>query len=110
MRIRTAAKRPMIFSLRLLDREIVDGCVAKAHQAIVPKLPILIAIGAKPILGIIVPFVSEPHRDAIAGVSPEFLDQPVVEFFRPLPLQKLNNFLPSAWKLGAISPTRVDCV
>jgi hypothetical protein len=44
MHIRAAAKRPMIFSLRFLDREIVDAGVAKPHQAMVAKLPILIAI------------------------------------------------------------------
>ena len=39
--------------------------------------------------GIIVPFVGETHRNAIAVVSPKFLDQSVVQLFRPLPRQKL---------------------
>ena len=74
MRIWTAAERPMIFSLRLLDREIVDGCVAKTHQAIVIELPVLIAIGAEPISGVIVPFVGKAHGNAISRVSPELFD------------------------------------
>ena len=45
MRIGPAAKRPMIFSFRFLDWEIVDACVAKSHQAIAIKLPVLIAVG-----------------------------------------------------------------
>src|SRR6266550_5438760 len=110
MRIRTAPKWPMIFSLRFLDREIVDAGMAKPHQAMVTKLPILIAIRAEPIPGIIVPFVGEAHGNAIPGVSPEFFDKPVVQFFRPLALQKLDDLLPSVRKLGAVSPTRVDCV
>src|SRR6266436_6672747 len=110
MRVRTAPKWPMIFSLRFLDREIIDACVAKLHQAMVTKLPILIAVRAKPIPGVIVPFVGETHGNAIPGVSPELFDQPVVQLFRPLARQKLDDFLSSIWKLGAISPTRVDCV
>ena len=34
--------------------------------------------------GIIVPFVGETHRNAIAVVSPKFLDQPVVQLLRAL--------------------------
>src|SRR5207244_11816991 len=71
MRIGPAAKRPMIFSFRLLDWEIVDACLAKPHQTIVAKLPILIAIRAKPLPRVVVPFVSEAHGNAVPGVSPE---------------------------------------
>src|SRR6266699_2071613 len=110
MRIRTAPKRPMILTLRLLDREIVDAGMAKPHQAMVTKLPILIAIRAEPIPGIIVPFVGEAHGNAIPGVSPEFFDKPVVQLFRPLARQKLDDLLSSIRKLSAISPARVDRV
>ena len=76
----------MIFSLRLFDREIVDGSVAKPHQAMIIKLPVLIAIGAEPIPGVIVPFVGEAHRDAIFGVTPKFFNKPIVHLLRPLTL------------------------
>src|SRR5204863_7719041 len=42
--IRAAPKRPMIFSLRLLDRQIVDAGVATPHQTMIIKLPILITV------------------------------------------------------------------
>ena len=60
--------------------------------------------------GIIVPFVGEPHRNAIAIVRPKFLDQPVVQFFRPLPCEKFDDLLPPVGKFSAISPVRVDGV
>ena len=82
MRIGPAAKRPVIFSFRLLDWEIVDASVAKSHQTIVAKLPILIAIRAEPIPRVVVPFVSEAHGNTISGVCPELFDEPVVQLFR----------------------------
>ena len=110
MRIGPPAKRPMIFSFRFFDRKIVDRCVSKAHQAIVAKLPILVAIGAKPISRVVVPLVGEPHRNTISSVSPQLFDEPIVQLLRPFTFQKLNDFLPSTRKLGAISPARVDGV
>src|SRR4029077_10815801 len=56
------------------------------------------------------PFVSEAHCDAISIVGPKFLYQPVVELFRPLAFQKLNDLLPPIGKFAAISPARVDCI
>src|SRR6202040_3211390 len=44
------------------------------------------------------------------SVSPELFDEPVVQLFRPLALQKLNDLLSSMRKLSAISPARVDSV
>src|SRR5260370_16073159 len=110
MRIRPAAKRPMIFSFRFLDWEIVDARVAKSHQTIVATLPILISIRAEPIPGVVVPFVSEAHGNTISGVCPELFDEPVIQFFGPFAFQKLNDFLSSAKKLRSVSPARIDCV
>src|SRR5689334_9501090 len=59
---------------------------------------------------VIVPLVSKPYGDPIAGKRPEFLDEPVVQLFRPLPLKKLNDLLASIRKFGAIPPARVDCI
>src|SRR6267143_5515449 len=107
MRIRTAPQRPMILTLQLFDRQIVDRCVAQPHQAMVIKLPILITVGAKPIAGVIVPFVGETDRNAIAVMSPKLFNQPVVQLFRPFALQELDDLLAPLGKLGAISPARV---
>ena len=45
--------------------------------------------------GIIVPFVGEPYRNAIAVVCPKFLDQSVVQLFRKV----LDRYMdgPVAW-------------
>src|SRR6266853_2670645 len=106
MRIGPAAKRPMIFSFRLLDWEIVDGRVAKSHQTIVAKLPILIAVGAEPIPGVVVPFVSEAHGNTISGVCPELFDEPVIQLFGPFAFQKLDDLLPSPERIRPFSPAR----
>ena len=60
--------------------------------------------------GIIVPFVSEAHRDAIAVVRPKFLDQPIVQFSGPLPCEKFDDLLSPVRKFSAISPARIDGV
>src|SRR5882757_7699138 len=63
-----------------------------------------------PVTRIIMPFVGETHRDAIAVVRPKFLDQPVIQFFRPLSGEKFDDLLPSVRKFSTISPVRVDGV
>src|SRR6266480_228759 len=100
MVIWTATKWPMILALRLFNRQVINGCKPKLHQAIAIKLPVLVAIRAEPVSGVIVPFVSEPHGDAVFVVSPELFDQPVVEFFGPLAFQELHDLGPSSRELG----------
>ena len=64
----------MKLALRLFNRQVVDACKPPSHQATIVKLPILVAIRAKPIPGIVVLFVGKANGDAIFGVSPELLD------------------------------------
>src|SRR4029079_15625526 len=72
--IRTPAERPMIFSLRFFDWKIVNAGVPAQHQSVLIKFPVLVAVRAEPMSGIIVPFTGETHRDAIAVVGPQFFD------------------------------------
>src|SRR4051795_7681399 len=60
--------------------------------------------------GIIMPFVGETHRDAIAVVRPEFFDEPVVQLSRPFASEKFDDLLSPDRKFGSISPLRVDGV
>src|SRR5204863_5790921 len=60
--------------------------------------------------GIIVPFVGETHRNAIAVVRPQFLDQAVVQFSRPFPCEKFDDLLTPVREFSAISPARIDGV
>src|ERR1700730_3564583 len=87
MIIRTAPERPVIFALRLLDWPIVDGSKPQAHQPVLIELPILIAIRAKPIPGVIAPFIAKAHGDTVSLERPKLLDQPIVQLFLHLRLR-----------------------
>src|ERR1700733_4196682 len=52
--------------------------------------------------------IGEAYRDAVTRKCPQLLDQAVVQFSRPLPLQESDNLLSSGWELGAVSPPRID--
>ena len=114
-------------SLCFGDGDVVDGGVAFAHQTIVVKSPVLVAVGAEPCAAFALVLVDEAHRDATLRMRPEFLDQPIVPLVRPLLTQKLFNFLPKMTRIGitrlsafeelaAVAPLRVlavgerDCV
>ena len=56
---------------------------APAHQAVLIELPKLIAIGAKPVAAVVMPFVGEPHRHPVVAKPPQLLDEPVVELLVP---------------------------
>ena len=56
-------------------KQIVNAGDAQAHQAVGVELPVLVAMAAKPLAAVIVPFIGEPHRDAVLAKGPELLDQ-----------------------------------
>src|ERR1700693_2302009 len=95
MIIRTAPWCPVILALRLLDRQIVDGSKPQAHQPVLIELPILIAIRAKPIPGVIVPFIGKAHGDTVSLERPKLFDQSIVQLLRPFAPEKRNDLLPS---------------
>jgi hypothetical protein len=74
----------MVFPLALLDGQIVDARDSGAHQTVLVKFPIFIAVAAEPMSAVVTPFVGEAHSDAVLLKCPEFLDQPVVELATPL--------------------------
>src|SRR6266404_507447 len=104
MIIRTAPWYPVILALRLLDWQIVDGSKPPAHQPVLIELPVLIAIRAKPISGVIVPFIGKAHCDTAPLERPKLFDQPIVELFRPFSSEKHDDIFPSVHKFRAISP------
>src|SRR5258708_30706379 len=77
MIVRAAAERPAKLSFGFLDRQIVDACDATLHQALFVELPVLVAVGAKPVSRIVVPLVGEAHRNARFVQRPQFLEQSV---------------------------------
>src|SRR4051794_368175 len=105
-----AAAVPMEFALGFIDWSIVDAGVAMQHQAMLVELPVLIAVSAKPVAGIVVVFVGEAHCDPVVGERPELLDQAIVEFAIPLAGEKLYDLVAPFEDFGAITPFAVDGV
>src|ERR1700720_2928467 len=104
MIIRTAPWCPIILALRLLDWQIVDGSKPQAHQPVLIELPILIAVRAKPIAGVIVPFIGKARGDAVSLERPKLFNQPIVQLFRPFAFEKRDDLFPSVHKFRAVSP------
>jgi hypothetical protein len=84
--------------------------VNRGHEAIVIKLPVLIAVGAVPATRVVVPFISGAYRDALPVERPQFLDEPVVQLLGPLAREKSNDFVSSVDKLRAVPSSRIDRV
>src|SRR5579872_4781747 len=89
------------------DGNVVDAGLAATHVAVLVELPLLVAVSAEPIAGIVVPLVLEAHSDVILVECPELFDQAIVEFLGPLAPQKRDDRLASLKELGAIAPAAV---
>src|SRR5262245_49860562 len=104
----TPAEWPVIFALAILDRQVVDAGDAPPHQAVLVELPVLVAIAAKPVAGIVVPFICKAHGDPIVTKHPDFLDQPIIELAIPFAREKRLDLLAAVNELGAVAPDAVD--
>lgn len=70
MIIRAAPQWPVEQALFWLDRQIVDAGKAPLHEALLVEFPILVAVTTEPQSGIVMPFISKAHGDAIVGKGP----------------------------------------
>ena len=104
MIVGTATEEPVIFALAILDRQVVDAGDAPPHQAVVVELPVLVAVAAKPVAGIVVPFIGEAHGDPVVAERPHFLDQPIIELAIPFAREKRLNRLAAVNELGTVAP------
>src|ERR1700730_3256850 len=105
---RSRARRgPVKAAVLLRNRDIVDAGFAPAHQAVLVELPLLVAVGAMPLPGIVMPFVLKPHRDAVLIERPEILDQAVLMLFRPFAGEERDDGGAAFEKLGAVAPAAV---
>ena len=66
--------------LVLFDRQIVNAGKTFLHQSVFVKLPILVAIGTKPVAILILIFIFKPNGNAITAVSPILFSEFVVKF------------------------------
>src|SRR5580700_2842003 len=104
MIIRTSPYCPMVLALGLLDWQIVDRSKPQAHQPVLIELPILIAIRAKPIPGVIVPFIGKAYGDTVSLERPKLFDQSILQLLRPFTSEKRDDFFRSVHKFRAVSP------
>src|SRR5262245_39920819 len=107
MIVRPPSERPAVLAVAFADRQVVDACNAKLHVPEVVEFPVLIAVGAEPVAGIVVPLVSEAHSDPSAVPGPELLDQPVIELLAPLADEELLDRLATGQELRAVAPGAV---
>src|SRR5215510_5331442 len=107
MIVRATTERPVIFALTVLDRQIVDAGNAPPHQTFRVEFPILISVAAKPVTGVVVPFVCKAHSDPVLPERPHFLDQSVVELAIPFAREKRLDLRATMNEFGAISPDAV---
>src|SRR5262245_39312828 len=84
--------------------------MTRCHQTMFIELPILIAVGTKPVSRIVMTFISEANGDPIVLKGPQFLDQPVVEFPRPFAPKKGDDLLSADEEFGSVSPPALFAV
>src|SRR5262249_50987618 len=110
MVVRSSPKRPTKEPLLFGDGQIINACVAYFRKPTCIKLPILIAIRAKPLPARVMRFVGKPHGNAVAVKAPQFLDEPVVEFLFPFSLQERNHFISAMNELRSVSPVGIRSI
>src|SRR5712671_8095347 len=102
MFVRPASKRPVVLAIRSQNGKVVDGCKSRRHKPIVVEFPVLIAVGAIPVIRVIVPLVSEAYGDPVPGKRPHFLDKPVIPLLGPLAREKCNDLVSPVDKLRSV--------
>ena len=88
MIVRATALRPAKLAFALCDGLIVDAGESPTHKTFCVKLPVFVAVGSKPVVAVVTPFISETNRDAVIRERPNFLDQTIFNFPRPFALKK----------------------
>jgi hypothetical protein len=83
-----AAERPVVFTLALFDRQIVDAGDAQTHQTMLVEFPVLVAVAAEPVATVVAPLISKAYGDAVLSIGPDLLDQAVVVLTLPFARQK----------------------
>src|SRR5262245_34072866 len=106
--VRTTAERPVIFALAIPNGQVVDARDAPPHQPVRVELPVLVAIAAKPVAGIVVPFICKAHGDPVVAERPHLLNQPIIELAIPFAREKRLDRLAALNKLRAVAPGAVD--
>src|SRR5579859_4853150 len=107
MALRARAWVPAIKPFSFGYKQVVDARQAQPHQTLLIEFPVLVAVAAKPLAAVIMPLIGEAHRDAILAKRPEFLDQPIIQFPRPLAHQECLDGAAALEKFRAVAPAAV---
>src|SRR6267154_1401719 len=105
MFVMPAPKRQVVLAIRRQNGKVVYGCKSRRHKPIVVEFPVLIAVGAIPVIRVIVPLVSEAYGDPVPGKRPHFLDKPVVQLLGPLTREESDYFISSVDEFRSIPPS-----
>ena len=101
------AGRPQELAVGGGDVDVVNGGFAAAHKAEFGELPLLVAVGSKPVRGGVVPLVLEADGDVVAGKGPELLDEAVAVLGGPLAGEEVHDGGTTGEKLRTIAPSAV---
>src|SRR5260370_9878504 len=108
MVVRPAPKRPVVLAVRGQNGKVVDGCKSRRHNPIIIEFPVLIAVGAIPVIRVVVPLVSEAYGDPVPVKRPHFLDNPVVPLLGPLAREKSDYLVSSLNVLRSVPSACID--
>src|SRR3546814_12269198 len=64
-------------------------------------------MAALPLAAVVMPFIGEAHRDVVAGIGPDLLDQAVVHFALPFAFQQGLDGRAARDELGPVAPAAV---
>jgi hypothetical protein len=78
-----------------------------AHESTFIELPVLVAVRAKPIARVVVPFVREANSYPVTLACPELLDQAIVKLLAPLPSEELYDGFSASQELCPIAPDAI---
>jgi len=100
---------PTKSSIGFLDWQVVDAGEAEFHVAKFIEFPILVAVGAKPLAGVVVIFILETHGDAIAVECPRGFLEAIIQFLVPLAAEKFNDLCAAMNEFRAVAPLSEPC-
>ena len=92
------------------DGDFVDAGFAAAHEAFVGELPQFVAVGAVPVVGVVVVFVLKPDGAAIFAATPELFDQAILQLAFPLAIEEGLNGVAAHDVLAPVAPLAVGGV
>ena len=83
--------RPAKLARTLFNWNVIAARFSATHQALLIEFPLLVAVGAIPVVSAIMILVGKAGCDTIPVKRPDFLDQPIVVLCRPFAFQKFDN-------------------